>query len=350
MDISLDLCKIWARLEETAVMRASLFNLIIVASEGERKDYIRQIIHKVIERFPCRIMMITLSDRLQNWRAHVTATTGVGGKADIACDMIEIEAPRLQIAKIPFLILPHFLPDLPIYLLWAENPSADPQLLSQLQKWATRLIYDSEVSDNLHDFAQSLLTQRKSTGKEVADLNWARTENWRELLAATFYSPARLSSIREAKTIHLYYNTFETPFFCHTKIQALYLQAWLATRLNWKLMHATSDIWSYHECQIFLHPLQNSELAPGTVLSLDILCKDQSHFAFHRDPLHPHQVQIILCDEEKCDIPSRFIFSKAQSGLSLVNQIYHSDPSSHFPVVLQFLSNQERSCLSSTAG
>lgn len=347
MDIALDLRNIWNRLETAAVMRASLFNLIIVANEGERKSYLRQITHKVIERFPCRLIFITLSDRLESIKAHVSATTGVGGKADIACDMIEIETPRKQASKIPFLILPHFLPDLPIYLLWAEDPSVDRSLLSALQKWATRLIYDSEVSDNLCDFSKSLLAQWKSTGKEVADLNWARTENWRELLAATFYSSHRLNSLMQAKTIHLHYNTFETPFFCHTKIQALYLQAWLATRLHWKLTHATPNLWEYGECQVALHPHQNSDLPPGTVLSLDIVCKDQSHFSFHRDPLHPHQVRIIICDEEKCEIPSRFIFSKAQTGLSLVNQIYHSDPSSHFPDLLQFLSSQERSCLSS---
>lgn len=345
MDIGLDLRHIWDRLETTGVMRASLFNLIVVANEGERNGYLRQITHKVVERFPCRIIFITLSDQLKNIKAHVSVTKSIGGKTDIACDLIEIQTPRKEARKIPFVILPHFLPDLPVYLLWAENPSADPALLSSLQKWATRLIYDSETSDNLADFSKSLLA--KSGDKEVADLNWARTENWRELIAATFYSSKRIESLRQAKLVHLHYNTFETPSFCHTKIQALYLQAWLATCLKWKLSSTTLDMWKYGDCQVVFHPHRNSDLPPGTVLSLDIVCKDQSHFFFERDSLHPHQVRTIICDEEKCDIPSRFILSKAQSGLSLVNQIYHSDASSHFPAVLQFLSSQDASCLSS---
>lgn len=319
MDLTGELKKIWDRLEGTGTMRASLFNLIVVAPDNQRREYVRKITDNVIKRFPCRVIFITLVDILKEIKIHVSATSEVEG---IACDMIEIAAPASLLHKIPFLILPHFLPDLPIYLLWAENPSLHTDLLNKLQKWSTRLIYDSEVSDHLSDFCKTLVSQSKS--REVADLNWARTENWRELIAATFYSPARLSSLQGAKKVEIHYNDFETPFFCHTKIQALYIQAWLTTSLNWSPT-------------ITLTPQTNKELAPGTVLSIDITCKDQYHYAFRRDPNHLHQILTTICDEDKCDIPSKFIFSKAQTGLSLVNLIYHPDPSIHFPKVLKYL-------------
>ncbi len=307
-------------------MRASLFNLIVIAPDNERREYVKTITSNVIKRFPCRVIFITVIDLLNEIKTHVSAVSEVEG---IACDIIEIAAPSSLLNKIPFLILPHFLPDLPIYLLWAENPTAHSLLLNDLQKWAERIIYDSEVADNLSDFCKALTRQSKN--RDVADLNWARTENWRELIASTFYSPARLSSLQSAISLEIHYNNYETPFFCHTKIQALYLQAWLTSSLNWSP-------------KISLIPHVNKELAPGTVISMDIKCQDQYHYAFSRDPSHLHQVRTIICDEEKCDIPSTFIFSKAQSGLSLVNLIYHPDPSTHFPKVLKYLSTQDKLC------
>ncbi len=326
MNLSSELKKIWEKLEGTGTMRASLFNLIVVAPDNERREYVKKITSNVIKRFPCRVIFITIVDLVKEIKVHASATSGIGGDEEIACDMIEIVTPPPLLSKIPFLILPHFLPDLPIYLLWADKLNLYPELFHELKKWSTRLIYDSEVSDNLSEFCKTLLQQ--SQDREVADLNWARTENWRELLAATFYSPARLESLRKAEKIEIEYNNYETPFFCHTQIQAEYLKAWLTTCMQW----------SGKTPVITLTPHQNQELAPGTVLSMDILCKDQTHFSFTRDPKHPHQVRSIICDEEKCDIPSRFIFSKAQSGLSLVNLIYHPDPSTHFPAVLEHLS------------
>lgn len=298
-------------------MRASLFNLIVVVPDNARREYVRKITSNVIKRFPSRVIFITVVDLLEEIKTHVSATSEAEG---IACDSIEIATPPSLLHKIPFLILPHFLPDLPIYLLWAENPTSYPDLLNTLQKWCTRLIYDSEVADNLSDFCETLLSKKN----EVADLNWARTENWRELLASTFYSPARLASLQGATQVEIYYNNYETPFFCHTEIQARYIEGWLTSCLHWSP-------------KIKRIPHVNKELAPGTVISIDIRCQDQFHYSFSRDPDHPHDVRTIICDEDKCDIPSRFIFSKAQSGLSLVNMIYHSDPSIHFSQALHYL-------------
>ncbi len=330
MNVQDQLQNLWKPLQKTGTMRASLFNLIVFAPDNERREYVRKITENVRIRFPCRLIFITRVDILNEIKVHVSATEGIGGNKESACDMIEIATPSVLIDKIPFFILPHFLPDIPIYLLWTDLPTAYPSLLKSLQKWATRYIYDSEVSENLPDFCSFLLSQSETTQREVADLNWARTENWRELIAATFYSPTRLNSLRNAIKIEIHYNNFQTPFFCHTKIQAFYLQAWLSSCLNWS---SASPVISFI-------PETNKELAPGTVLSMEIWSKDQYHYTFSRDPHHLHQVRTIVCDEDKCDIPSRFIFSKAQTGLSLVNLIYHSDPSSHFPQVLRFLSSK----------
>jgi hypothetical protein len=234
---------------------------------------------------------------------------------------------------------------MPVYVLWAEDPVKDNPLSHQLEQWTTRIIFDSEVTDSLAAFAKVVLQHQKEAGCDVADLNWARTENWRELLASTFYSENRLDALTSAKKIRITYNSYETDFFCHTKIQALYIQSWLATQLGWKLTETTPTEFKYDSLSLELHAEKNKELPPGTVISMDIYTASELHFAFCRDADHPYQIKTIICDEEKCDIPSKYIFTKSQSGLSLVNEICHNGTSRHFQQVLEFLTPLDAKCL-----
>jgi hypothetical protein len=79
-DISQKLHQTWGHLERLGVMRASLFNLIVVCPDNERSVYLNQITQKVIERFPCRVIFIQISDHLKagDLKVEVTATTNVG--------------------------------------------------------------------------------------------------------------------------------------------------------------------------------------------------------------------------------------------------------------------------------
>lgn len=345
-EITSALTRLWSSLEGTSKMRASLFNLLVVTPKNDRSEYVRQITLKVLQRFPSRVIAISLDPNLPPGQieAHVSLIPGARGEVDIVCDYISLEVSPQSLDKIPFVILPHLLPDLPIYLLWADHPATF--VSHEFEKWITRVIFDSEVAENLSSFATTLLHYHQKNGSDIADLSWARTENWRELLSSTFYSPERLATLQGASKIEITYNAFETPSFCHTKIQSLYLQAWLASQLGWKLASAKPDHFTYqHGLEMILKPAHNAKLTPGTVISLDILTPTDLHFSFARDPLHPHQIRTLICDVEKCEIPSKYIFTKSQTGLSLVNEIYHTGTSSHFLKVLDFLKNWDPTCL-----
>jgi hypothetical protein len=337
-EIPAALVKLWDALEGTSKMRASLFNLLIVAPKNQRADYVRAISLKVLERFPSRVIFTLIDKTLSTDSLNAAVSLIPGSSYDVVCDFIELEASKQAQDKIPFVILPHLLPDLPLYILWTEDPVQDNPISHQLEKWATRIIFDSEVTDNLPAFAKTLLEHAKDC--EIADLNWGRLESWRDLLASTFYSQDRLETLKKAQKICITYNAFETPFFCRTKIQALYLQSWLATQLGWKLSKAENDLFQYGSLTIELKAAKNQDLPPGTVISLDIFTSTDIHFAFSRDPQHPYQIKTIICDIEKCEIPTLFIFSKAKSGLSLVNEITHNGTSPHFLKVLEFLSKR----------
>jgi hypothetical protein len=95
-------------------MRASLFNLLVVAPKNQRADYVRTITLKVLERFPSRVIFTTIDKNLSNDSLNASVSLIPGASYDVVCDFIELEASKQAQGKIPFVILPHLLPDLPL--------------------------------------------------------------------------------------------------------------------------------------------------------------------------------------------------------------------------------------------
>lgn len=346
-EIQNTLNRIWESFETTTVTRACLFNLIFFTQKNHRTHYIERIAQKVVEKFPSRVIFIALNHNAteDGLKTAVSILPSSKGEFDVACDYIHFEASGTFHERIPFVVLPHILPDLPVYLIWAEDPSQDNPLCRQLEKFANRLIFDSEATDNLTRFAHSVLEHYEKSHSDVADLNWARTESWRDMLSMAFYSSDKLEQIGNSKTITIFYNAQETPFFCHTNIQAIYLQAWLACQLNWPFRELKKEknslIFTYQgrsgPIDILLTPVQKANLPPGLITSLEISTLSQETFTFTRDLHELHKIIYHHSTPNQCDLPSHYIFTKAESGHSLVKEICHRGTSEHYLKVLNLL-------------
>jgi glucose-6-phosphate dehydrogenase assembly protein OpcA len=346
-DIQSTLDQIWESLETKNVARACLFNLIFYTKKGHRLGYIQKLAQKVIEKFPSRVIFI-LADKMassSSLKTEVSILTSSQGSFDVACDYIQIDAEGASCDQIPFLVLPHILPDLPVYLVLAEDPTENDPVSYELEQLADRLIFDSEMASSLPLFAKNLLYHYDKLQHDIADLNWARLESFREMLSTAFYSEEKLAPMRQAQTLSLRYNAQKTPFFCHTKIQALYLEAWLSCQLGWQLHSVTREedmlkfIYrgSSGPITIELIPEELSHLPPGLVLSLHISTSGGEQFSFERDRSSLHQIVFKHATPSSCDLPSRYIFERAESGHSLIKEICHRGTSEHFIHVLHHL-------------
>lgn len=350
-EISSELKRIWDSLEGTNKMRASLFNLVFYTKTGPRESYIRTISEKVVEKFPSRVIFITENSDSSNdyLNTRVSVMSSTEEQSDIACDSIQIDVAGNHTERVPFVILPHILPDLPIYVIWADNPCAHSPLLDQLQKLASRMIFDSESIDNLASFASKLVSLEEKQPFDIADLNWARTESWRELLASAFYTDERLLMLRNATEIQICYNAHKSETFCHTPIQSIYLQGWLATQMGWDLQNIdhNGDKWTLtysHEggtVTITLFPENHSSIKPGTIVSVDLETANHDHFSFGCNLDIPYLVSMRFSTLEKCDMPLKYIFGKEESGKSLVKEICHRGTSKHFFDLLNHLCDQK---------
>lgn len=348
------LITIWDSLQGTGKTRACLFNLIIYTQKNKRVDYFYKVAQKLIEKFPSRIIFVTVNEEApsETLKTSVAVITSESENNATACDLINIMLSLKNRERAPFMILPHILTDLPVYLLWCDDPSQNDPVSQKLEKLATRVIFDSESADHLTSFATAILKHKENSGSDIADLNWARIEGWRQLLAETFKSKDRLATLGELNSLKIYYNCLETEFFCHTKIQALYLQGWLASQMGWTFKKATkvdkdtSLEYDYKSSKISVHlsPKNLKEVAPGRVLEIELSGKNHL-FRFKRAKEHPHIIHVEHSTELFCQLPTQFIFDRYESGQSLVKEIFHKGTSHHYLTLLKELSKIQNGVL-----
>lgn len=318
-----ELIRIWEGLAKEK-MRACLFNLIVFNRISERTDYFRDVVQKLSEKYPCRVLFITHDPESQH--PYLKTAVSVVGNGNIACDYIDIGFSGPDIERVPFVLLPHIIPDLPISLLWTEDPTKPHPLFDPLIKLAHRVIFDSESADSLLTFSQKVLSLQSRI--HTADLNWARTEGWRELIASLFHSGERINQIKD---VRITYNARETPFFCHLKVQSLYLLAWLSSRLHWSFKKATKNLQFTFESQSAeIHSALWEKLGPGTVISVDIATEDQHLYQCSRIPTQYHYVTIQISSPEKCELPYQFVLGRTATGQSLVKEIITQGTSEHY--------------------
>jgi len=348
-EIRSELIRLWESLESSNKVRASLFNLIFYTKKKLRAEYIRDISQKVLEKFPSRVIFITSDTEGDYLNTRVSVLPVNEKESDIACDFIQIDVAGSQAQKVPFVLLPHIVPDLPVYVIWAEDPKEASPLFNEVKKLASRIIFDSEAISDLSTFSKNLLEIAKTPNLDIADLNWARMESWRDLMASTFYTDKRLDQLRKTTKIQILYNARESDYTCHTQIQAIYLQGWLSAQLDWTLSNATQEKGKYTltyarvggEVEIVLYPEWQENIKAGDILSVDLETEDQHHFSFGRNLDMPHHVNMRLSTLEKCDIPLKYIFAKDESGGALVKEICHKGTSKHFLNLLKQIQDRK---------
>lgn len=321
-----ELQRIWEELSKENKMRASLFNLIIYHRYSERTDYFRNIASKLIQQYPCRVLFISEDLKGDYLKTAVSIAMPKGKESTFACDQIDIGVAGSGVEQVPFLLLAHLLPDLPITLLWTEDPCKPHPLFKPLCKMSHRIIFDSESADDLSCFTKRVL-DLANRGFEVADLNWARTEGWRDLLAFLFESPEHINALSRLSHIHLAYNNRSTEFFCHLKVQSTYLIAWLKARLQWKK----------NLPEIKIQEVTWDKLGPGTIVAVHLETTQKESFDCCRIQERYHSVLIQTSTAEKCDLPYQFLLGQAATGQSLIQEICKKGTSIHFLQTLQAL-------------
>ncbi len=193
------------------------------------------------------------------------------------CDFIQIEASKQTQSKIPFIILPHLLPDLPLYILWAEDPVQDNPISHEMEKWATRIIFDSEVTDNLPAFARTLLDHSPAIVKSPISIGdgWkAGAIFWpRHFIPPTAFKPSNKPKKSASPT-----TAMKLRFSAILRSKPSTSKHGLQRKSTGSFLKQKKTVSTTSSLTIELKEEKNPDLAPGTVISIDI-------FAFNGYPL-----------------------------------------------------------------
>ncbi len=333
-------------------IRACLFNLIIYTQDEQRYGYYQHIVQMVINKFPCRVLFVKAEPSSDE--GHLKTSVSVasiegGSDKTITCDQIMIEVSGKHIKRVPFIILPHILPDLPVYLLWAQDPTTENGIFPHLKRFASRIIFDSEATDNIKEFAITLLSHIDTFPGDIADLNWARLQGWRQVLANVFNNHEKHAQLCKSKQIQIFYNSTITPFFQHTSIQAIYLQAWLAAQLRWHFIKRVKGEngerclhYQHSQGEVLIHliPEEHDDLPPGAIVSIVCQSSEQHNFCLTLGNKAAY-VKVSTISPQQCTLPYNLPLTSLQWEQSLVEELFHRGTSSHYRNMLRYFSKKD---------
>src|SRR4051794_34105011 len=93
-------------------MRASLFNLVTYMPLAQKQTAMREITQNMIEKLPIRtISILPSSDLSTPLQIQTTPHILQRGSHRIACEEVTIHASTEELSKVPFAIMPYFIPD-----------------------------------------------------------------------------------------------------------------------------------------------------------------------------------------------------------------------------------------------
>jgi len=339
------LSDIWDELKMTGQMRACLFNLVLFNPLSKRTEYIKKMSQKVLEKFPCRIILVNHDPDRKELETKVSVIPQDDTEGSVVCDFIEITTGTKDLEKSSFLLLPHLLPDLPIYILWADELDLNNPIYQRIKDQNIRTVFDSECTKDLCSFAKSILY----IGCDVADLNWDRLESWRNLFVLNFQPKLYLNDLKKAENIKIEYNCCKTDFFSNTRIQALYFQLWLADRFNWEFVSGSKEKMTFKKedgssIDFCLRSSEIKDHKPATIISIQIESGEKT-FEFVRSEDNFDQVIFKVTTKTTCDIPTNFFIEKSHEGQSLVKEIYYKGTSKHFISMLNKLIKLPKDCV-----
>ncbi|MBL8730352.1 MAG: glucose-6-phosphate dehydrogenase assembly protein OpcA [Planctomycetes bacterium] len=167
------------------VARSLAINFVGVASAAEEAD-LRQAVDRLQRRTPCRAFLLLLDDTTRAVTAEVSATTRLsGGTHDIVLEEITIRIPTAGLERMPGLVRPMLVNDLPDHLFWATGWPRNERLFDDLAALCEHVVVDtrrfrSPAVEIRH------LDARRQDGLAITDLSWLRLRPWRRALAEAF--------------------------------------------------------------------------------------------------------------------------------------------------------------------
>lgn len=343
VDIDKELKRLWDEEEGKNKVRACLFTLIVYTKKKDDDDPWKDHVHSIISSFPCRVIYIHIDETSHDMLKTRVSTETV--TPETFCEIIDIEASGALLERVPYILLPLIVPDLPLYLLWTQDPSTDKIILPSLKPYAKRIIFDAGSTPDFSRFTKEVLTLIESFHCEVGDLNWSAIKGWRKIFANLFETKEKLEALENANKITITYHSSTNQ--AHPEIRAIYFQGWLAAIFNWKCIskNIQKNKISLTYCDktplvIELIGEENFslQLPSGALLSIEVNSPlRESHFSCKRLET-TSQVFIQHSDTVSCALPTCSNLSSTFEGQEILQELFYPHSGKHYRMMLENIS------------
>lgn len=225
--------------------RVCMLTLVVVAADAVAIRRASTVLDRLIARYPCRAITVRLrateQDALDAWVSMRCDGTDPA-RPRVCCEQIVLEACGQALPRVPGIVLPLLVPDLPVYLWWHGDVPAegDPAagVARHLAEGADCLIVDSQTAAKpLETLAEASALAAPLDGG-LRDLTWGRLSEWRDTIARIFDPPAMAGVLDRVERAAI---VSEDPGAGGVPIAALLLAGWLASRLGWEVVGACTD-------------------------------------------------------------------------------------------------------------
>jgi glucose-6-phosphate dehydrogenase assembly protein OpcA len=200
------------RTELAAAVSTATLNFLVHIDDRDDRSWILARTELIAAKHPTRTIVLDACDTRHDVRlVHNHIEIGIGEMAP--ADIVE-------------LVCSLFLSDIPTVLWWTADVISDQPHLPALLEIADGLVVDSSGSTSDHHAVVELANfSARAPNVIVSDISWMRLRPWQDIIAHFFDDPDTLQeelfSIRRLR------------IDSGSEAEALYLGAWLASRLGW---------------------------------------------------------------------------------------------------------------------
>jgi glucose-6-phosphate dehydrogenase assembly protein OpcA len=218
--------------------RTAVLTLLAVAADGPTHDRIEQALTALVDHHPSRTIVVRTEPNVVHPEIDAWVSVSckpIGSSGLNACvDQIVIQSNPRALRRVPNVVLPLLLADLPVVLWWPGEPPLREPLLYDLLEPVTRFVVDTlgfvHVERTLINL--NTLRNRPTVRIDLGDLNWDRLLPWRELIAQFWDVPAWRARLRSIDRVEI--DLGKPAGGRSNRAQALLFAGWLASRLGWK--------------------------------------------------------------------------------------------------------------------
>lgn len=210
---------------EAGVLRACSMTLGVIAGPARNVQDLGETVAELMHDHPNRSILLRVSEGT----AAVEARTSIqcwmpfGRRQQICCEQIELEAGIESLSGVPSILFGLTVSDLPVAFWCADLALALRPELEPVLNLAGKVIVDTSCLASAAEAWRAIQVLRQGRYR-LADLVWSRVTRWRELLFHAL-DPRRAASPEHARI---------TWAGAPLPPAAMYLAAWLVSRLNWQ--------------------------------------------------------------------------------------------------------------------